>query len=160
MPYPPGTLGTLMELYEDAVNDFVAELRRLASRGLDAEADFGGVRVGVRKILIHIIESADQYAAYAEGAIRKHSGRQQILEPSDDPIWRIAAIIPRTAAALEGGWDLTDAEIENLMIDAAWGVRYSLDQLLEHAIVHILWHRRQCRRVIDRSERLKQSHSK
>jgi len=38
---------------------------------------------------------------------------------------------------------MTDEEIESIIIPSRWGVTYNLEQLLEHAIVHILRHRRQ-----------------
>ena len=38
---------------------------------------------------------------------------------------------------------MTDKEIENIIMLSPWGVTYNLEQLLEHAIVHILRHRRQ-----------------
>jgi hypothetical protein len=48
-----------------------------------------------------------------------------------------------TAQTLEGGWEMTDEEIESIIMPTGWGVTYNLEQLLEHAIAHLLRHRRQ-----------------
>lgn len=38
---------------------------------------------------------------------------------------------------------MTDAENESVTLHTGWEVTYNLEQLLEHAIVHLLRHRRQ-----------------
>ena len=53
-----------------------------------------------------------------------------------------------TEATLEGKWLMTDDEITAVKMDVPWGVRYDLEQLLEHAIVHVLRHRRQIERFL------------
>jgi len=47
---------------------------------------------------------------------------------------------------------MSEEEMMGVTIDSRWGQRYDLEQLLEHAIVHVLRHRRQI-------ERLKQGQS-
>ena len=53
-----------------------------------------------------------------------------------------------TAQTLEGRWEMTDEEIERITMPTGWGVTYNLEQLLEHAIVHILRHRRQIEKFV------------
>jgi hypothetical protein len=48
-----------------------------------------------------------------------------------------------TVETLENHWELSDDELMNVRIDSRWGQKYDIEQLLEHAIVHILRHRRQ-----------------
>jgi hypothetical protein len=48
-----------------------------------------------------------------------------------------------TAETLEGKWQLTDEEIQKAEIKVTWGSVYDIEQIIEHAIVHILRHRRQ-----------------
>ena len=43
-------------------------------------------------------------------------------------------------------WDITEEEVLQNTFTVRWGVLYNLEQLLEHAIVHILRHRRQIER--------------
>ena len=58
-----------------------------------------------------------------------------------------------TAQTLEGRWEMKDKEMADIVIDSSWGVRYDLEQLLEHAIVHILRHRRQIERLLQESKK-------
>jgi hypothetical protein len=48
-----------------------------------------------------------------------------------------------TANTLDGRWEMRDDEITRTFIHSRWRVRYYLEQLPEHGIVHILRHRRQ-----------------
>jgi hypothetical protein len=43
---------------------------------------------------------------------------------------------------------MTDEEISATVINSGWGVTYDAEQLLEHAIVHVLRHRRQIEKFI------------
>ncbi len=44
---------------------------------------------------------------------------------------------------------MSDADIRVTAIQSRWGVRYDLEQLLEHAIVHVLRHRRQIEKLLN-----------
>jgi uncharacterized damage-inducible protein DinB len=152
MGYPAGTLGTLMELYEGVVGQLAEYLGGLSAEERRAAAEFDGVRVTVEAILRHVVESGEVYARYAGEALRQEE--YSIKLPGNvmvDPVRTVRAVVPAMAAALEGYWEMSDAEVEGVMVDTEWGARYSLDQLLEHAIVHILWHRRQLGRVVARA---------
>lgn len=54
-----------------------------------------------------------------------------------------------TAQTLEGKWKMTEEDIVSAVIHSQWGVTYDLEQLLEHAIVHVLRHRRQIEKFIN-----------
>jgi hypothetical protein len=43
---------------------------------------------------------------------------------------------------------MTYEEMASIRIAARWGPTYDLEQLLEHAIVHVLRHRRQIERLL------------
>jgi hypothetical protein len=43
---------------------------------------------------------------------------------------------------------MSDEEIMGTVINSTWGTRYDVEQLLEHAVVHILRHRRQIEKFI------------
>ena len=55
-----------------------------------------------------------------------------------------------TAETLEGRWEMSDEEMMSAVIHSGWGVRYDAEQLLEHAVVHVLRHRRQIEKFIGR----------
>jgi hypothetical protein len=148
MSYPAGTLGTLMELYEQEVGEFVGYLRGLGE-GLAVSTVINEETVSVRGILRHVTESGYAYAAYARGAIKGQGITVPVEVPAfADPVEGVAAVVGRMAEALRGSWEMTDAQIEAAVAETYWGTRYNLEQILEHAIVHVLWHRRQVGRVV------------
>lgn len=50
---------------------------------------------------------------------------------------------------LEGRWEMSEEDIRGTVIHVRWGVTYDLEPLLEHAIVHVLQHRRQIEKFIN-----------
>jgi hypothetical protein len=60
-----------------------------------------------------------------------------------ESVAQLEAMLEYTAQTLEGRWEMTDEEIESITMTTGWGVTYDLEQLLEHAIVHLLRHRRE-----------------
>ena len=146
--YPAGTLGTLMEIYQQAVDDFVVYLRARTPAEISASAEFNGQTIRIMGILKHVAHAGFEFANDA----RRGLGKALVEEPARaDPIEDIVSIIPQMAEALKGFWHLTDPEIGEILIDEPWDVRYTLEQIIEHAIVHIPWHKRQCRRVLQRA---------
>ena len=55
-------------------------------------------------------------------------------------------------ATLDGRWEMTDEQIESVEIKSRWGPTYDLEQMLEHAVVHVLRHRRQIERFLWKSQ--------
>jgi hypothetical protein len=55
-----------------------------------------------------------------------------------------------TVETLEGRWEYSDEQVSAVRIDSRWGVQYDMEQMLEHAIVHILRHRRQIERFLEK----------
>ncbi|HUQ34137.1 MAG TPA: hypothetical protein VM095_18595, partial [Pyrinomonadaceae bacterium] len=48
----------------------------------------------------------------------------------------------------EGRWEMSAEEISGIVIKTRWGAVYDAEGLLEHAIVHLLRHRRQIEKFI------------
>ncbi len=53
------------------------------------------------------------------------------------------SMLAYNVATLDGKWEMPDNQIEAVSMTVHWGPTYDVEQLLEHAIVHILRHRRQ-----------------
>jgi hypothetical protein len=51
-----------------------------------------------------------------------------------------------TEGAVEGLHDWTEEQIGQLTFTVRWGPRYDPDMILEHAVCHLLRHRRQLER--------------
>jgi len=150
--YREGPVGALMDEYERAAWD----LRRLIERVPEAEF----VRVAdprtedescrsVQTIMSHVVGAGYAYADYLRGVFAIPSARPpRRLLSREESLEQLDAMLAYTAETLEGRWEMTDAEIMAAVVDSSWGVRYDAEQLLEHAVVHVLRHRRQIEKFI------------
>ena len=150
--YRSGAIGALMDEYERAAS----ELGRLIER--IPEADF--VRIvdsqtkdddcrSVQTIMSHVVRAAYGYADYIREQFSIESTRpQNKLLSRQESLEQLDAALRYTAQTLEGRWGMSDEEIAGTVINSRWGVVYNVEGLLEHAIVHILRHRRQIEKFI------------
>lgn len=56
---------------------------------------------------------------------------------------KLTKMLAYTIETFAGRWEMTDEEMDDVIINTRWGVAYNIEQLLEHATVHVLRHRRQ-----------------
>lgn len=150
--YRSGAVGALMDEYERAAS----ELRRLIER--IPEEDF--VRVvdeqttddacrSVQTIMSHVVRAGYGYADYIREQFSIASTRPgNKLLSHQESLEQLDAALRYMAQTLEGRWEMNDEEISTIVINSPWGVVYDIEQLLEHAIVHILRHRRQIEKFI------------
>lgn len=152
--YREGAVGALMDEYERAV----WELRRLAEQIDEADA----VRVidpttededcrSVQAVMSHVVNAGYGYADLLRKAFSIPSTRppKALLSPPEY-LEQLDAVLAYTAETLEGRWRMTDGEITGTVIKAGWGPTYDAEQLLEHAVVHVLRHRRQIEKFMHR----------
>ena len=145
--YRKGAVGALMDEYERAVNEYRSLVQNTTeeefNRIADSETADDDCR-SIQTITAHIIGSGYAYANYI---------REQFSTPVE-PFQRrlfshgevgneIDKMLNYTIRTLDGKWEMPEGEISRIVINSRWGVVYDLEQMLEHAIVHILRHRRQ-----------------
>lgn len=145
--YRPGPVGALMDEYERAA----AELRRLVerippddfARVVDPQTEDEACR-SVQTILSHVVNAGYGYADHLRRVFAVPSTRppKRLLSHAESPE-QLDAVMAYTAETLEGRWEMTDDEMAAAVIHSGWGVTYDAEQMLEHAIVHVLRHRRQ-----------------
>jgi uncharacterized damage-inducible protein DinB len=149
--YRKGAIGALMDEYERAAS----ELRRLVetfdersfSRILDSETSDENCR-SVQTIMSHVVSAGYSYAAYIRGAFSMPTDRPpKRLLSRREALAGFDAMRTFTIQTLDGRWEMPDEAIQDVSIQSNWGVKYDLEQLLEHAIVHVLRHRRQIERL-------------
>ena len=150
--YREGAVGALMDEYERAV----WELRRLverigetdALRVVDPTTEDENCR-SVQTIMSHVVNAGYGYADLLRKTFSIPSARppKALLSPREY-LEQLDAVLAYTAETLEGRWRMTYEEISAAVIDSGWGVRYDAEQLLEHAVVHVLRHRRQIEKFI------------
>jgi DinB superfamily len=150
--YRRGAVGAMMDEYERAVADLPPLIRGLSDEAFelvrDRETKDEDCR-SIQSIMHHVVRAGYGYAV----DIRNSTGTP--AERPDLPLGRrlesldqLAAMMAYNVDTLEGKWELTYEEIMAVKIHAPWGPMYDLEQWLEHAIVHVLRHRRQIERFL------------
>ncbi|MGH7455053.1 MAG: DinB family protein [bacterium] len=145
--YRKGALGAMMDEYERAAS----ELKRLVEqipddefvRIVDPQTSNENCR-SVQTIMAHVVSAGYGYADHIRQVFSISSTRPpKRLLSRQEAVAQLESMLEYTAQTLEGRWEMTDEQIESITIHSRWEVTYNLEQLLEHAIVHILRHRRQ-----------------
>jgi hypothetical protein len=149
-----GAIGALLDEYERAIKDLkqvlesvtVAELTTI----VDAKTSDEDCR-SIQTILTHVVRSGYGYAIY----VRKNQGEQipfmsrQLLSEPSFYLTALDKMFAYNAQLFDDYPNLTIEEFDNdKKIAVAWGQLYDVEQLFEHAIVHILRHRRQIERFL------------
>jgi len=158
--YRNGPVGALMDEYERASLELKALIRTLSqddfSRIVDTDTEDEDCR-SVQTIMNHVVRAAYGYANY----IRKQFGdnwldskEQYKLTTVEIACTELDQALEYTVETLQHKWELTFEEMTSNEMKVSWGQVYDFEQLLEHAIVHILRHRRQIERF-----KLRMSHA-
>ena len=149
-----GAAGALLDEYERALEDLKATIADITDEELTAVVDAGAEDpdcVSIQSILSHVMRSGYCYVT----EIRRNIGEKVGFPPR---------VLMDNVEAYQHGLDQMfmantrlfeehpDLELEELeeakKIKVSWGQLYDPEQLLEHAIVHVLRHRRQVERFL------------
>jgi len=147
--YRTGAIGALLDEYERAIADLKNVIAAVSDRQLteivDAQTSDDNCR-SVQTVLTHVVHSGFGYATSIhnlKGANKTRPGK------------KVCVTIAEYGAELDGVFAFTekvfaaftDHDLEEFdndkKIKAGWGQVYDIEQMMEHAIVHILRHRRQ-----------------
>ena len=145
--YREGAVGALMDEYERAVWELRRLLERMneddLARVVDSETRDDDCR-SAQTIVSHVVNSGYGYADLLRKLFAAPSTRPpRALLSRGAALEQLDAILAYMAETLEGRWLMSDEELAGAVINTGWGVRYDIEQLLEHAVVHVLRHRRQ-----------------
>jgi uncharacterized damage-inducible protein DinB len=148
--YRPGAVGAMMDELERAANELVTIVRPLSKEEFERIRDFQTKDENcksVQTIVSHVISSGHGYANYIREVFFMPIAPFKKRPLSVDEVSaRAEEMLQFTVQTLEGHWTMEDAEMQSVTIKSRWGTRYDLEQMLEHAIVHVLRHRRQIER--------------
>ncbi len=144
----------MMDEYERAASELKLLLQQISeddfTRIVDAETKDEDCR-SIQTIITHVVRAGYGYADYIRQWFSVASTRPESVPVShSEAVAKIDAMLTYTVQTLEGKWEMKDEEIEGVAMKTRWGVTYNLEQLLEHAIVHILRHRRQVERFLNK----------
>lgn len=149
-----GLVGALMDEYERAANELKYLIKEIDQHDyikiVDNETTDPDCK-SIQTIMNHVVRSGYAYANY----IRKKFGeslteRKDIYEVStpSSACDEIDHMMNYTTDTLINKIEFTFEEMASIKINSNWGQEYDLEQLLEHAIVHILRHRRQIEKFL------------
>jgi uncharacterized damage-inducible protein DinB len=145
--YRKGALGAMMDEYARAALELKSLVEQIPDdefvRIVDPQTSNENCR-SVQTIMAYVVSAGYGYADYVRQSFSISSTRppKQMLS-RHEAVAQLESMLEYTAQTLEGRWEMTDEEIESITMPTGWGVTYDLEQLLEHAIVHVLRHRRQ-----------------
>jgi hypothetical protein len=150
--YRTGAIGALLDEYERAIDDLKFVLIDVSDKDLativDAQTTDEDCR-SIQTIMGHVVRSGYGYAIY----IYRHLGedfdfRTTVLRAtSEEYCDDLDAAFQFNVELFDKYPNLNLEELDNeKKILTRWGQVFDYDQLLEHAIVHILRHRRQIER--------------
>lgn len=146
--YKPAIAALLSE-YQRALDDVKIAIRTIDDAPLMAIADIETLNDDCRSIatiLTHVVGSGYSYCVY----IRRSFGAM-----AERPERKLLATAEEYCIALDSMFEFTVQTFEKIEDDqlemfeeckkirTAWGQIYDIEQLFEHAIVHVLRHRRQ-----------------
>ena len=147
-----GALGAMMDEYERAVrelNQFVGPLKQEAFLHVrDADSTDENSRT-IQSVVKHVIQAGYAYIHYLRKALGMSFDTPDYkIETPLDAVRELEILASRTAETFEGMWLMSFEDMAALQFQVRWGPIYNLEQLLEHAIVHLLRHRRQVGRFL------------
>jgi uncharacterized damage-inducible protein DinB len=145
--YRKGAIGAMMDEYERASLELKSIVEKVNEEDYERIADTDTKNEDCRSIqtvMSHVVFSGFEYfnifreqlSLKAESIENEQISHAEIGD-------RIINMLSSTEKTLDGNWELKNEEIDKLVSIMPWGTPYNLEQILEHAIVHILRHRRQ-----------------
>ena len=151
MEYRQGAIGAMTDEYEKALTELKAVLTSIPNasflKELNAkEDDFKSIR----NITLHMIRSGYSYSNY----VRKWFGNEVTsvkieINSVEDCLSELDKMLLYHIATYENKWLMTDDEMMKTIIKTSW-TTYDLEAIIEHAIVHILRHRLQIQKLIEK----------
>lgn len=154
-PGAEGAMGALMDEYARAAELLCGFVESISPEAFEAERESPDPwTVSARAICSHVRRAALGYA----NDIRRARGLSHEPRGPDLPEGAVSVNAPSelrpalvevlqyTEGALEGLYGVGEDEIAAITFTVPWGPTFDPDMLLEHAIVHLLRHRRQLER--------------
>jgi hypothetical protein len=147
-----GPFGALMDEYARAAEDFCRVVEGFEPARFVAErASSNPSTISPHTICWHVCSAAHRYAHYIRKARGVDFVEQYLLDRSrvgspQDVRGLLSEAIIFTEATVEPLLHATEEEIQAISFTVRWGPRYDPEMLLEHAVCHLLRHRRQLER--------------
>ena len=114
----------------------------------DAETDNEECR-SIQTMMSHVVDAGYAYANDLRPIISMNVEPYQFkLISYQNFSGEVDKMLAYTVETLDGKWELSYAEMDKIVYLSPSGYKQDLEQILEHAIVHILRHRRQTEKFL------------
>ena len=147
-----GVIGALVDEFERATQELAKLVLKLTDSEFEAvrdrETQDDDCR-SIQTVVNHVVRAGYGHANHVRLALAIDANRPEIRVGSRlESVAQLAPMLSYLEATFEGRWEMTEEETCAVEIHARWGPTYDLEQMLEHAIVHLLRHRRQIERFL------------
>ena len=152
MSYKKGPVPALLTVYKNVITEFITFLKTINNEHyifiVDNETSDKDCR-SIQTIISHIVNSGYGYAHYIRGAISVESVRPEYkiieLDEIEKSLYDIYKYMEDSFIDKEISYD----EVDKKIVLTPWNDDlYSIESILEHAVVHILRHKIQIERFI------------
>jgi [ribosomal protein S5]-alanine N-acetyltransferase len=153
-PELKGSVKALLSEYKKAIDELITVIHPISEKQLSEVIDNDTTDLdckSIQSILTHVVCSGYGYMIYIENFIgaRKPRLEKVTFDKVNKYIEQLDLMFDYSINFFEENTSLQIEQIDNSKkISVAWGQQYDIEQLLEHAIVHILRHRRQIENFI------------
>ena len=149
-----GSLRAVLDEYSRAIRDFESVLLALPADRYAAKTTLTDQNfTNVQDIARHVVGAAHSYADHINRALDKLDGpipkREFAVDTPDVAIASLWEAFSHMVDVLGRIKDWPDEQQAEVRFVSRWKQPYDIEQMLEHAIVHILRHRRQLERWRD-----------
>ena len=142
-----GMLLALVEEYKRAAKDYIEILKYISDKEFLEIRDHKSKDPdckSIQTVTFHIVQSGYTYANYIQSISNNNwLEYKSSMTTTKVAINEIEKMLEYTKISFHDNWYKSNKEIEKYSFETRWGVTYDLEQLMEHAIVHVLRHRRQ-----------------
>jgi hypothetical protein len=151
--YRQGAVGALLDIYEQAISDFKKVIEDIQDHALtiiiDPQTTDENCK-SIQAILSHVVNSGYGYATSIHNLKGNNMRRPDKTShlTIKEYLVDLASVFTYTENIFK---EIEDNELEqfdhSLKIKTAWGQWYDIEQMTEHAIIHILRHKRQIDKI-------------
>jgi uncharacterized damage-inducible protein DinB len=148
-----GAVGALMDEYERAASELILLIDNLPddkfSKIYDPNTTDEHCR-SIKLIMNHVTDAAYRYANQIRIFLALVPVKPEFkIDNPNDAVRALNKVLTLTANSIEGFWNLSEDQILATRQNTKWGF-YDIEMMFEHAIVHILRHRRQIAKFLSK----------
>ncbi len=140
-----------MDEYERAERELETVLHAMTTEEYDAivEPQARPELQSVHAMMEHVVNACYGYAVYTAGALGAPRERPRVHDvPHGEAIAMLRTALAFTDDVLRPHYTMSEDDMDQIHMTAPWKIEYSIDQMLEHAVCHILRHRRQIEKFV------------